>query len=165
MRTDTGVVDELCSTSATAPTMPTNYTKKRRIGSFKTNSSSQILAFSQLGDEFLWKTSVGDVNGVSISTTALTPTLTVPTGVKVNALFRASLTSSVQGILMFTSPDENDQAPGAPNNDMVAPIADFTAGRFNVRTNTSAQIRARAFANSQYWIGTFGWIDTRGRFQ
>src|SRR5579872_1429376 len=43
-RTDTGAVDELCSTSATAPTFPTSYTKKRRIGSFKTDASSHIIA-------------------------------------------------------------------------------------------------------------------------
>ena len=38
------------------------------------------------------------------------------------------------------------------------------AGRFNVRTNTSAQIRARASgASTNLWIGIFGWIDRRGR--
>jgi hypothetical protein len=34
MRLDTGVVDALFSVSPTAPTMPANYTLKRRIGSF-----------------------------------------------------------------------------------------------------------------------------------
>ncbi len=48
-RTDTGVVDELCSTSATSPTLPSPYTKKRRVGSFKTNSLAHILAFIQVG--------------------------------------------------------------------------------------------------------------------
>lgn len=163
-RTDTGVVDEMCSTSATAPTMPTSYTKKRRIGSFKTNASAQILAFSQLGDEFVWKTSAPDVNAVAISTTALTPTLTVPTGVQVNEIFRATVTNAGNVGLLFTSPDENDQAAGLPHNDLTTPTT-YTSGRFNVRTNTSAQIRARsATSGSTYWVDTYGWIDTRGRF-
>lgn len=39
-RVDTGVVDVLFSTSSTAPTMPTNYTKKRLIGYGITNGSA-----------------------------------------------------------------------------------------------------------------------------
>lgn len=39
-RTDTGVVDVLFSLSSTAPTMPTNYTAKRLIGSFARVSAS-----------------------------------------------------------------------------------------------------------------------------
>lgn len=42
-RTDTDVVDVLFSLSATAPTMPTNYTKKRRIGSFFRTGGSNVL--------------------------------------------------------------------------------------------------------------------------
>ena len=164
-RTDTGAVDELCSTSATAPTLPTNYTKKRRIGSFKTDGAAHILAFVQNGDEFLWKTSTPDVNSVAIGTTALAPTLTVPTGVQVNALFRATQTNPGAVGLLFTSPDENDQTGGLPNNDLTSPNGVYASARFNVRTNTNAQIRARSVSpGSTYWISTYGWIDTHGRF-
>ena len=164
-RTDTGVVDELCSTSATAPPLPTNYTKKRRIGSFKTDGAAHILAFVQNGDEFLWKTSTPDVNSVAIGTTALAPTLTVPTGVQVNALFRATQTNPGAVGLLFTSPDENDQTGGLPNNDLTSPNGVYASARFNVRTNTNAQIRARSVSpGSTYWISTYGWIDTHGRF-
>src|SRR6266851_926625 len=57
-RTDTNVVDFLISTSASAPTMPANYTKKRRIGSFKTDGSGNIIAFTQVGDRFRWSVPV-----------------------------------------------------------------------------------------------------------
>jgi hypothetical protein len=50
-RPDTGVTDILFSLSATAPTMPANYTLKRRIGWFKT-ASSNIVTFQQLGNRF-----------------------------------------------------------------------------------------------------------------
>jgi hypothetical protein len=39
----------LISTSSTSPTMPSGYTKKRRIGSFRNNSSSNIIPFAQGG--------------------------------------------------------------------------------------------------------------------
>src|SRR3990167_5278425 len=51
-RVDTGVVDVGLDVSATAPTLPTNYTKFRRIGSILREAGA-IVAFSQIGDEFL----------------------------------------------------------------------------------------------------------------
>lgn len=51
-RPDTGVVDALFSTSFTAPTMPTNYTRKRLIGAVYNDASSSILSFVQQGDYF-----------------------------------------------------------------------------------------------------------------
>lgn len=45
-RVDTQVVDVLFSTSSTSPTMPTNYTLKRLIGTVLTNSSSQFVALN-----------------------------------------------------------------------------------------------------------------------
>lgn len=53
-RSDTGVVDALFSTSFTSPTMPTNYDLKRLIGSVYTDGSSDIYAFIQSGDEFIY---------------------------------------------------------------------------------------------------------------
>jgi hypothetical protein len=64
-RTDTGVVDALFSLSATAPTMPTNYDHKQRVGFARTNGSSNILPFKQdvvNPDEFRWtNTSFADL--------------------------------------------------------------------------------------------------------
>ena len=57
-RPDTGVVDVLFSTSFTAPTMPTNYTKKRLIGAIYNDAASAIVAFTQVGDYFRY---TGDV--------------------------------------------------------------------------------------------------------
>lgn len=51
-RTDTDVVDVLFSLSFTAPTMPTNYDKKRLIGFISTDSSSNILKFTQMDNVF-----------------------------------------------------------------------------------------------------------------
>lgn len=48
-RSDTGVVDALFSLSATSPTMPTNYDRKRLIGSLARVSGSNTGLYSQLG--------------------------------------------------------------------------------------------------------------------
>ena len=167
-RTDTGVVDELCSTSASAPTMPASYTKKRRIGSFRTNSSSQILGFSQNGDEFLLKTPITDLNSVTIGTSARSlVTLTVPTGIQVNAWINVLAISSTGAFgTLLTSPDQADGAPIPTQLDLYANGANlYVSGRFNIRTSIGAQIGVRSNpVSASYSVNTLGWIDTRGRF-
>ena len=79
-RTDTDVVDALFSTSFTSPTMPTNYDKKRLIGTVKTDGSANIISFQQVGDYFRYLGgAIEDVNDSTItSVTWETGTLSVP---------------------------------------------------------------------------------------
>lgn len=169
-RVDTGVVDVLISLSATAPTMPTNYTEKRRIGSFATNASSQVgSGYTQTGDQFILATNVVDANNAAVtSVSRSTQTLTVPPGVVVSALFRATISIAHDTTaVLFTSLQESDQAAVAPGlADITTNVVAFTeSGSFSRLTNTSAQIGVRSsFANATgLYINTFGWIDTRGR--
>ncbi len=162
-RADTGVVDVLFSLSATAPTMPTNYTLKRRIGSMKTNGSSQWTKFTQVGDTFIWDTSVLDYNnGAQTSVSRTLTTLSVPTGFNVTATFRASISATTQ-TLRIASPLESDVAVTAANCSLVT--ATSTAADFRIVTNTSAQIGHRAAGASAAGlnIDTYGWIDQRGK--
>lgn len=171
-RPDTGIVDVLISTSASSPTMPTNYTLKRRIGSIKTDSASGWTLFTQVGDEFHWAANVVELGSTAVTaTTANTITLAgVPPGVNVDALFHGAINpgASSNGIL-FTSLDENDIAvlggTGSRNASLwAATSGSFQAGDYRKRTNTSAQIRWRAFAASgDASIYTYGWVDRRGR--
>jgi hypothetical protein len=173
-RPDTGVVDVVFSLSATSPTLPTNYTQFRRIGSGRTNGSGQWTSFSQYGDTVLWLSPVLDVDVVSTSTTSVLRGLTVPTGVQVlatmNVLPNGNGAGSV-GAVLISSPDVTDLAPSGT----AAPLAN--AGSFyssaeggsaalTIRTNTSAQIRSYN-ATTSGWvnlrIATTGWIDTRGK--
>jgi hypothetical protein len=166
-RVDTGVVDQLCSTSATAPTMPANYTKKRRIGSFKTDVSSQIVAFSQNGDEFLWLLPVLDVNTSGLTTSRSLYSMSVPPGVKVNVLFSAAVAAAASvPLVYFTSPDQADVAASfATGAHLSTPAAGVdAAGQFNIRSNTSQQIGARSSnASTAFSAVTAGWVDTRGK--
>jgi hypothetical protein len=166
-RTDTGVVDVLISLSATAPTLPTSYTKQRRIGSMKTDGSARWTSFVQVGDEFLWATSAADASGLAVSTTPSSVALTVPTGVIVWAKFTALSAAGSSMYAYFYSLDRGAQASGtSPLNASLANIgaSDQSSGDFTIRTNTSRQIGAVSSVSSNaIYIGTYGWIDTRGR--
>lgn len=171
-RVDTGVVDIGFDTSATAPTMPTNYTLFRRIGSMK-NDGTNWLAFTQEGDEFLWSTIVSNINASNPGTAAVTRTLTVPTGIKVRAIINVGIQDDTSFGICFcflSSLDESDQAVSASTGGIGIQHAVPAIAQVNlmteIRTNTSAQIRSRfsaSGANTILWINTRGWTDTRGR--
>jgi hypothetical protein len=168
-RPDTGVVDALFSLSASAPTLPANYTQFRRIGSAKTNGSAQWTKFVQVGDEFLWDAAVLDVNSTTQSSTAVLYALSVPPSVQVQAFYNALSSDPGTPSLLFTSPDESDQAPSAsasPLNSIngISNATGNAGGEYRTRTNTSAQIRVRATAAVAFFrIATRGWVDTRGK--
>lgn len=176
-RLDTGVVDALISLSPTAPTMPANYTIFRRIGSMKTNGSAQWIAFSQVGDNFLLSASVLDVDAANPGTAAVSRTLSVPTGIQVDAVVQWMLVNAASGgvsDLQISSLDVTDEAPSVT----VAPLATISgaaaasgwnghpSAQATTRTNTSAQVRSRlSFSDASVTLrgATLGWIDRRGR--
>lgn len=177
-RPDTGVVDVAADTSVTGANIAANtnaaYTQIRRIGSI-IRSSGSILAFSQFGDDFLWSTVVQDVTATNPGILAVTRTLTVPTGIKVFAKFNSGIgdNSGVQTDfrVVISSLDQSDEAASLYNDNLGifygAGATIFAFERCCVRTNTSAQIRTRLSASSAtttLYVGTFGWVDYRGRF-
>jgi hypothetical protein len=161
-RPDTGVVDVLISLSATAPTLPANYTLFRRIGSMKADGSSQWVAFSQNGDEFLWLAQVDDASAVAVPASATLVTLSVPLGVKVNVLLNVQQTyaNSTPTNLQVYSPDQ----PTTGTVGVSLAITGSVVDSVNVRTNTSSQVYVKgSSANGTYYITTLGWNDRRGR--
>lgn len=175
-RPDTGVVDVLTSTSATSPTLPTNYTLFRRIGALLTDGSVHYVAFIQDGDLFQWVTLVADVNSNNPGTSAVSRTLTVPTGVNVQAIVQLNLRntgSSADCFAYLSDLATTDSTPA--NNPSITDVGatqnasgsdNITASRFPVRTNTSAQIRSRLSASNgsiTLTVNTLGWIDSRGK--
>lgn len=166
-RVDTNIVDILTSLSATAPTMPANYTRKRRIGSMKTDGSAQWVKFVQVGDEFLWAVPVLDVNISTLDTTPALKTLSVPTNIQVNALMRGGMNHANAGVvILINSPDETSAAVSTGNQTASTPSAASSGQSFaaNARTNTSGQIRAVSnSASTTLNLVTYGWLDNRGR--
>jgi hypothetical protein len=172
-RTDTGVVDALLSTSASAPTMPANYTKKRRIGSALTDASKAINFFTQDGDYFVLSTQVM-TNSSNPGTAASNVVLNVPTGVTVQAIGEVLLRNGGTASTIYVSdPASADQAPITVAAALTAPgfmlannnAGTAIAGTLILRTNTSGQWRYRlsaSDANVAVGFGTIGWLDRRG---
>lgn len=164
-RPDTGVVDVLISLSATSPTMPTNYTLFRRIGSMKT-SSSVWLAFTQIGSRFIWKAlPTADVNATA-NASGQTPTLAAaPSGVVVEAIMGVSVNGTV-GNSFFVGPRLTTIPTTNTNSNTNLQMANngLMATQMNVLTDTSATIEwiAAVNGNATITIQVFGWIDFRG---
>jgi hypothetical protein len=169
MRLDTNVVDVLISTNATAPILPTNYTKKRRIGSIRTNPSSpQISGFTQVGDEFIWAdpTLGGNVWTISNAGFAATPgslfALYVPSGIKTVAVVNVALSGvSATMSVSICSPDQ--MANQGPIWNLY--YSTGVGGQFRVRTNTNSQILVAGGTASSagLYMAALGWVDNRGK--
>lgn len=173
-RSDTGVVDALFSASATSPTMPTNYDRKRLIGSIMRESAA-IVPFVQVGDYFYRSVRIQDVSATNPGTAAVTRTLSVPVGRVVTAFGVAQVvitTNSVtSSIALITALSQVDSDPATVSGQVPLTTHSLNEawranGYFEVPTNTSAQVRSRLSASgaaTQFVMHTEGWIDTRGR--
>lgn len=162
--------DAVFSLSATSPTMPTGYTKFRRIGSIFTDGSGNIRQFIQNGDEFTWQSPILDVNTTTLSTTGVLYTIpSIPTGVVTKGMFNMIYsTQTAEAPIYVSSPNVTDLAPSKT----VAPLSTVVGGaigavlgqQIECFSNTSAQIRARsAAANTSLSLSTLGYYDRRGR--
>jgi hypothetical protein len=159
-----GTEDALFSTSLASPTLPGGFAIKRRIGSVITDASGNIRAFTQNGDRFQLTTPFLDVNSTGIGTSRSLLALTVPAGVRVEAMIRAYSSVAGGNVMVLTDPAEADTAPSLS----AAPMQTFNgAGQAfdgRVQTDTSRQIAARSNAAGQLLrVATYGWIDRRGR--
>jgi len=143
-RSDTGVVDALFSTSASSPTMPANYDRKRFIGPV-VRASAAIVRFVQTGDYFTVYTPTGTANA-ALSTTSQLITLTnVPTGISVLANFDATVLGASANIqAYFSSPLAVDgTAVANSRTSLTTPSnAAYASGGFTLLTDTSGRIRA-----------------------
>lgn len=166
-----GITDILFSLSATSPTMPTNYTKKRLLGPLRTGASTApFLAIIQTGDRFDYPAPVNTLNNSSIgNTTANTQAIFAPSGIVVEAMLQVTMTdaTNANSAIWVSSLAQTDTgAAGAAGT--VTLICD-AAGTFasidglRVETNTSAQIRYRQnLATAAFYLSTSGFIFKRG---
>jgi hypothetical protein len=132
-------------------------------------------AFMQVGDEFIWGVPVGDViTETNPGTAARTKTLTVPTGVVVEAMIAMTDNEGATGsnhYVLVTPLAIVDTTPSASAFTYFTAWVGGNGRQFNatwrVLTNTSAQMRVRASqsaAGDVFSLVTHGWIDTRGRY-
>ena len=177
-RTDTNVVDVIFTKetagSAPSPTLPTNYTLSRYIGSMMTDSSGYWTQFVQYGDLFEWYTPIATISTTNPGTSAVLRTLTTPLGINVQAVMQVEIGNGGTGVsahAYFSDPATADVAVSSTFTDLSRAIAETggvteSAGRVTVMTNTSGQIRSRfdaSDASVTLYIHTLGWTDTRGK--
>lgn len=92
-----GAFDVYFDTSAAAANKPVGTTAFRRIGSFLTNGSAQIIAFKQYGNHIYWTAAVHDVNTGAPPSSATLTTFSVPTGVSVYPINYLTVTGASGG--------------------------------------------------------------------
>lgn len=160
--------DVMYSASANAPTLPSGYSKFRRIASI-IRVSGAIKAYVQSGNDFLFVTPTIDVNLPGTFTTSVRAVTlpSMPVGLKVLANISVGIYAGTTGpnVVLITSLDQADIAPVINSLGCIhAATGQYgDSGQQYVRTSTSAQIRARSIVNDAYlFITAFGFVDTRG---
>jgi hypothetical protein len=177
-----GSADVGFDTSITAANLVTDHsaTAYRRIGSVLTDGSANIIAFKQISDHFFWVTPVVDYSLADPGTSAVTTTLTVPTGLEVQAIIYPSMRPNSQGVesgvtewnyTAIYHPDLTGSAAssGLASQSVFIETATTNGGGGGANsvplfTNTSAQIKHISNGDvRQVAIGTAGWVDDRGK--
>lgn len=177
-----GTIDAGADTSPTAANLmseaaSSGYLYYFRAGSVRADGGpTNLIPLVHMGrNRFLWTEPGLDYDARSGGAhaqlgAASTPVLlSIPPDFQVQAIFNALLNNGAStGAVVFSSPSVTDQPPmltlpGAAG-DIVANLQvsnnDNSAGRFEVLSNTSRQIRARANATmAQVGISTIGWED------
>ena len=169
----TGASDALFSLSATSPTLPTDYTKKRKIAALETDGSSNIRTgtynFNRSGGyEFIYDNSILDVN-TTVSTTAVQHPVSIPNSVTVSALVDFISTSvpnisiTVYGLMMSPFVAE---APSANNCNW---FVNHASGIYRNNYGNSLEILtnngnvkvdfSQTNGSIAYQIRTRGWFD------
>ncbi len=168
-RPDTGVVDYGFDVSATAPTLPANYTQYRRIGSIL-RESNVIVPFRQDGDKFKRVTGVQFYSSTAGKASALTVML-VPLGIVCEPIVNSALAVSVSGNVIVNLGDAAAGVAGGSVQQVVAGVGgiagDLTpvVGGFSTNTNGELYHSVTIFGGTiSSCIGqSLGWYDSRGR--
>lgn len=167
--------DILFSASLASPTLPTNYTKKKRIFSFKRVSGAiQVFQAFEAGDglRVVLTTPPLDIDVSNLSTSSVTYTLSTPVGISVWALINVrAYVSGGNASVYIRNLSSTDTAPASNVSSATnaAPIFSIkSTGGFEggsqtwVQTNTSSQIGARSSVSSTaLGAALIAWVDPR----
>jgi hypothetical protein len=175
-----GTTVDYCVSTSLNPTLPTGFTRKRRITSRTTDGSANLIRVIQRGDWHLYETVRVPIDGVAISTDGALYSLGTPSGIRVLAdivLSPGAAANTENVAISLQDPDQQSQIPGsAPYySDFMGTaggrwffhLTEFsTATRLLIYTNTSSQIKMRRSGNYQgsYWytrVQLFGYFDSR----
>jgi hypothetical protein len=162
-------------TGTISPTMPSGFTKRRRIWAVLRESAA-LMAYTQDGDRCERNTLANEnTNWATFDATARNLQCAVPTGCKVLALLQVwvSRSTGTEGAFVYRTTGQTDETP-LPDSNGIGQVAicvsatGIAAGRtgqaLEIMTSTEGKVRARAAVGpSAFDIRSRGWIDRRGR--
>lgn len=169
VRDTDGAVEAGFDTSLTAANIPTGYTDYRRIASIITDSSANIIAFTQSGNFFALNSRIQDLSASTLSTTGASVSLSVPSGLVVTAQIKTFLNvnSSSHRVniepMSGSNPVPNSNATSILFGGISTTVAELPVVVMDLPTNVSSQIRYRSSQASadEFSIVTLGWTDER----
>ena len=151
-------------TSGLTPTLPTDFVNKRRIGSFLTDSSANIIngivyKLAGGGIKFNYNDTISDFSG-SVTSTKSSKTISTPLGIETEAMIHSTvlLTNGTDTLKIFKGGTSVRQGGiscgGSATNEYV--------GADNIiTTNNSSQIDVQTTGTRTVTITTYGFIDWR----
>lgn len=178
------LVDALFSQSPTAPTLPANYTKFRRLGAIVLDAAATtIRLFKQDGDDFEYDVRSNDYSAqANASPTVFLRTIAVPTGITVDALlyfqsagaqdsnaYMSGVFNPAHGVPVLGPTGTNPTGWAQVRRlNITAPNASQTSyGSSVCRVRTDSSGRVYTLSNDTgdvIALGVMGWRDNRGRF-
>jgi hypothetical protein len=170
-RADTGVVDALFSLSATAPTMPANYSFKRLIGFFKRVAGAIVLFHTYEtgggGLSLSWDSPTLDIDlANTLTTSQRTDAIKVPLNFSVLAHINLVIDDASSNMIYVHCPDATDLAPSTtatPLHTWRMATASPLGLRLLVRTSAAGLIAARSdtATTNVYRVVTLGFDWSR----
>jgi hypothetical protein len=140
-----GLRDYLASTSATSPTLPAGYTKKRRIGAIRTDGSNNIIPFFQYEKWFQYPDRNFEIDITTPGNTGTLAVITTPLGIPTIAKLHVGFVANATRYLLVSSPDETNVAVTANSPyTLYSNSGERFATEIDVKTDTSSQIRYRS---------------------
>ena len=154
-------VDVICSLSSSSPTMPTNYSRYRRIGVVRTTSSSYVWNIAQFGDRFMYPAIITDYSGASLGSSWQNLGATVPTSIPCEAVIQGLGITSTAGCYVYYG----QQFTGGYVSEMVAYLGSTNYIGWTTRfpVNNAAFYVSSTYTVSPYYQWVSGFIDQRGK--
>ena len=159
----TRVSDFLASTSASSPTLPSGFTRFRRIGAVYSDSSNSNKSWKQFGRVMLWNTPVLSATTDTLSGTAANFAVLVPDQIDVEANINVSMNNASNGSGYVRSVSQGDNSPGASTgfaNLYFNGGSAWSSGMMTIPCASTANIRASAeFSSTKLRVLTLGYED------
>jgi hypothetical protein len=157
-----GTYDAYFDTSFTAANKPACTSTLRYIGSIKTDASSHILAFFQVGQKFVWATPPADLNASSLGSGSIT--LSTPPGINTFPTLSISATASAASTNSFSviSGLGVSTTGGKYDGTITGVGSVFTAtGQITTTTSTSSQISFTTLNQGSSTVLTMWYINPK----